>query len=437
MLDHFSQNHSQMSKKPDNEGGTISLLVDRAEVEKLLEQTLNIWKDCPNSFPVFNRKYSWMQKRKNESELDKFIESLSVDSCNNNYIPGETTNLEKYFLPIKNFLVKRLDFCEEGVSLLFSNKFLSVTSKFIKAVKEFDGNISSAEIFQACRNVWTMNWIQMLFGLKVELTPSVFAYSMLYPYTDNFLDSPDIPDERKKVFNQRLMERLCGNQIEPIEKIESVVYQLLDMIETEFPRYDYPAVFNSLITIHEAQIKSLQLADKDVLLSHEDRLKISLEKGGTSVLADGYLVAGDLSDAQKLFLFSYGGYLQLVDDLQDVNDDSLFGVKTYFTAKISTENLDVITNHICHFGRKIILLLKALEPEQIDIITSLMDRTNDLLIIDAVALCPGCYGRRYLKSIAKHSVFNNTFLKLRGKEFIDSAFNFMDKQPILSNDQGS
>ena len=32
-----------------------------------------------------------------------------------------------------------------------------------------------------------------LLGLPVEVTPAVFAYSMLYPYTDNYLDDPAIP----------------------------------------------------------------------------------------------------------------------------------------------------------------------------------------------------------------------------------------------------
>jgi hypothetical protein len=42
-----------------------------------------------------------------------------------------------------------------------------------------------------------MNSLQIFWGLPLEMTPSVYAYSMLYPYTDNFLDNPEVNSEEK------------------------------------------------------------------------------------------------------------------------------------------------------------------------------------------------------------------------------------------------
>ena len=39
------------------------------------------------------------------------------------------------------------------------------------------------------RNVWIGNNLQMLLGVPVCLTQGLFAYSMLYPVTDNVLDA--------------------------------------------------------------------------------------------------------------------------------------------------------------------------------------------------------------------------------------------------------
>lgn len=48
------------------------------------------------------------------------------------------------------------------------------------------------------------NCIQVLLGIGISVTPSVFAYSMLYPYTDNFLDAGKVSERQKRETNDRL-----------------------------------------------------------------------------------------------------------------------------------------------------------------------------------------------------------------------------------------
>jgi hypothetical protein len=66
---------------------------------------------------------------------------------------------------------------------------------------------------------------------------------------------------------------------------------------------------------HRAQSKSLQQLCCNPAPHQIDVVGISFEKGGTSVLADGYLVAGSLTAAQPDWIFGFGVLTQLLDDL--------------------------------------------------------------------------------------------------------------------------
>lgn len=50
--------------------------------------------------------------------------------------------------------------------------------------------VTTKDILQASRNAWTARALQMLLGRDMGLTPAIFAYSMFYPYADNYLDDP-------------------------------------------------------------------------------------------------------------------------------------------------------------------------------------------------------------------------------------------------------
>ncbi len=99
-------------------------------------------------------------------------------------------------------------------------------------------------------------------------------------------------------------------------------------------------MYRSLLTIYNAQVKSLLQQRPEAAPSPEDILAISLEKGGTSVLADGYLVAGSLEPADEEFCFGFGTFLQLADDLQDIAEDSRCGHRTLFSDGAGKAPLD-------------------------------------------------------------------------------------------------
>ena len=77
-----------------------------------------------------------------------------------------------------------------------------------------------------------------------------------------------------------------------------------------------------------------------------DMLSISIEKGGASVLVDGYLVCGELTKEEEVFAYGYGFLLQLCDDLQDVKADLEKNHMTIISQLAGKYHLDKIINKL-------------------------------------------------------------------------------------------
>jgi hypothetical protein len=76
---------------------------------------------------------------------------------------------------------------------------------------------------------------------------------------------------------------------------------------------------NSRLANIDSIIANYEKMDQD---SYEkDILAMSIEKGGSSVLADAYLINGTLTEKEATFFFGYGVLLQICDDLQDGKKD--------------------------------------------------------------------------------------------------------------------
>ncbi len=271
--------------------------------------------------------------------------------------------------------------------------------------------LGSEELFQALRNVWIMNGLQVLLGRPVAVTPSVFAYSMLYPLTDNFLDDTEVPLTAKAAFNRRLGRRLAGLATVARDGRERGVFALVGEIESEHSRARFPQVFEALLAIHRGQCRSLlqqvgdpQTGDQESALrpTEGELLRWSLEKGGSSVLADGFLVAGELGAEAMRFLFGYGGLLQLLDDLQDAASDRAMGHWTLFSLAAGVRSpggsaggghsdpeaagrpLDRLTGRLARFIPRVLAAVEGFEAPGWELTFDLIRRHCPLLLILAV-----------------------------------------------------
>jgi hypothetical protein len=189
------------------------------------------------------------------------------------------------------------------------------------------------------------------------------------------------------------------------------------MIEEQYSRVDFPEVFESLLGIHEAQTNSLKLIHQKNTISEKEILNICLAKGGASVLADGYLVAGKLTEAQNCFLFGYGSYLQLLDDIQDVDDDYKDGLMTVFSKTAFQFPLDEKLNKTYWFGEQVMKSLEFFEGQHVELFRSLMRKSMDLFITEAIAQNPEAYSRKYATKFETYSPFHFSFIRKRKEQF--------------------
>jgi hypothetical protein len=205
-----------------------------------------------------------------------------------------------------------------------------------------------------------MTAFQVQTDLPLVLTDSIFGYNMLYPYTDDFVDSNQIPREAKgeflKLFHERLLfgdssynpktrfngKQSNGNNLNLPPTLEAYadrigkIFDMVKFIENDWPRDEKnQGVYMSLATIHESQMKStLQHAKMEEGYQPTMALveQISAEKGGASLIAAGFLIEGRLTRAKMAYLEYLGFAFQLLDDLQ-VNSISAFLILKYIRIK--------------------------------------------------------------------------------------------------------
>jgi hypothetical protein len=288
--------------------------------------------------------------------------------------------------------------------------------EFYQKAKDFNPFVSFADIFQASRNVWTCNYLQTLLNLPARLTPSIFAYSMLYPVSDNFLDDPSCSGEDKALFNRRFRAWLEGEEIAPRCWNEEDVHDLVKIIEGQYPRKQYPQIYDGLLAIHNAQIRSIKTQDALRRSECSEISEVTFEKGGTSVLADGFLAAGELSQEEMEIIFNYGAFAQLMDDQEDVESDLKAGTLTLFTLGAKDGKTDQVMNRVFSFAHQVLKGLQMFNSPQALPLKQVSLKGIDLLLIDGVLRTEKVYSPAYLHELERHFPFRFEYLKRVRKE---------------------
>ena len=377
------------------------------EVERLRELYVDVWNGADPAGPPSGRIYDSGEHDRNEAELRTFVGVLSAEAreVRRAGANGGNGESERRVMPaFARFAVNALDWKRDWLEGDVSAGFQRALREFPVEARRFDPCLSSAEIYQAARNALTMHCLQALLGVRVEFTPAVLGYSLLYPYTDNLLDDPDLDAAHKLGFGQRLGRRLRGLPVEPAGECESRIFALLAMIESQFPREQFAALHDSLLAIHDAQMKSLALLSVSAASDPRTLVRIAVEKGGTSVLADGYLVAGTLTPAQAECIFGLGVFLQLRDDIEDVEDDAAHGVRTVFSSRTQGQ-LDEPATRALAVGGAVLDRLSCFNGSSSAPIRDVVAQSLRLTITDAAASFPALFGRPFLQALERRSPF--------------------------------
>ncbi len=382
----------------------------------LASQVKERWWNCETSLPSFGPVYSSSEKRRREAELSACLSELNRELSQRPAIEKKTLSepdarLDRLTGLASRFAKAAFSLEDRHLQALQSYGFTEAFQDFVRQARRFDPDLSPADIYQALRNAGSMNFFQLLLGLPVEVTPAVLAYSLLYPYSDNFLDSPKISLSDKATFSARFYQRLQGQWIRPANAHEGKMWDLVGMIETQFGRQQYPQVYDSLLAIYEAQTNSLQMQHPGASPYEVDLLSLGIIKGGTSVLADGYLVAGDLTPSQCEFMYHYGAFTQLLDDLEDVMSDLRAGIQTIFSQTARHWPLDAITNRTIHFGQHFLDLLDDFDRPGLEPLKEVLRMSLAPLMIDAASQFPRLYTQPYLAQLEPHYPFRFSFMR--------------------------
>jgi hypothetical protein len=387
------------------------------DLQRSIEKYFELWNSASSGTPILASTYTAGEQRIHEQETDLLLDSMEKDL--RNYPVRELQQpawREHIFTKLRLFARTSFQFPESHCDIIFSDAYLASTKAFVHQGRQFNPKMATEALAQALRNVWVMNCLQLFLGMQPSLTPSVFAYSMLYPYTDNYLDRPNLTIKDKEAACARLRLRLSGEEIIPGDVYEASVFRLVKMIEDEYPRNFFPEVHLSLLAIHEGQIGSIKQQRKSVVLDEEQLMRISVMKGGASVLADGWLVGGKISRDEADFFFGFGIMLQLLDDLQDLHEDRPAGHRTLFTHTASTQRLDSITNRLWAFMHKFLNSANCFTSPRGLELTDLIRRNSILLMLRAMAECEDLFSREYLAHMERLSPLSFAFLRDRSKE---------------------
>lgn len=371
----------------------------------LLEEWLSVWHQSEGGLPYLGRNYRREEQTGRAALFDRALEGIEARVFE--------TGPERDGLvgAVARLACSALDIDDDRTEALLRDDFSAVARDLATEARHFDPAVTMDDILQACRNAWTACGLQALLGKPPHLTPSIFAYSMLYPYSDNYLDDKNVSPAAKLRFSSRFRLRLAGDELGPANARESIIWKLVSLIEDQWPRRNYPGVYNCLLAIHHAQEKSLQ-QQRAPGISNTNILRLSFAKGGASVLADAFLATGSLNEAEMRFAFGWGVLLQLGDDLQDLESDRERGFHTVFSRAATQGPLDELTTRTLNFASRVIESMCAL-PDGAEHLKELLRKNSISLLVAAAGEYSELYSETYLRELERYSPLRFAFFKSR------------------------
>jgi hypothetical protein len=386
-----------------------------------IEESIAAWHGSSAELPTLGRRYTEEEQHQRERLFDRALEIAERELQTQPETDSEHNEVYgRLMSAVARIATLALDLDDPYLEFLLRDEFSKIGKDLALSARRFDPSVSLSDILQACRNAWTACGLQPLLGQGMQLTPAIFAYSMLYPYSDNYLDDARVSLEAKLDFSSRFRRRLAGERLPTGDALEEAVWRLISLIESQYARCEYPQVYDCLLDIHHAQENSVHQLGRSAHADEMDLLNLTFAKGGTSVLADAYLAAGSLTDCEARFAFAWGVFLQMADDLDDLPLDRQHGFLNLFSQTAEREPLDELTNRTLNFGQSVMRLMDAL-PNGSASFKELLRRNSTSLIIRAAAHSGELYTERYLAELETYSPLRFQFLKERQQQFAAKA----------------
>ena len=161
----------------DSFSDTVSELTDRYSA---------LWSECPGTIPGRLRRFSPAGKAEKERDVELLLEK-SLPRMNR-YEEMREGERARFLGRAHTALGKLMTGDGDPAVNRFFEECESAGKMFVRKAREFDPSLSENDVHQALRNQWVFNSIQSYLGHAVTLTSSSLGYSLMYPYTDNWLD---------------------------------------------------------------------------------------------------------------------------------------------------------------------------------------------------------------------------------------------------------
>ena len=380
------------------------------ELVHLKEQSINDWESAGylDRWEPLQR-FTYWQKRQNEHYL-KLASSDLIDLLKP--LTREDFASEQVQNDLQSFLQNAIQQCpfllDDEKKYLCSSSQLEASKSFIDQFMSEDSGLTIENLGQAMRNFWIANLLQACFMRPIQNTEALYGYSLLYPYSDNLMDCPTSDKEEKKAFCKRLSNHLLGNPQKGRTKEEDRIFALVDKIYKDYPIDQFPSVQKGLLSIHNAQAESLKQQQPHLLPYEVDLLGKSFQKGGTSLLADGFLVKPEMSEDEQLFCFGFGAILQLCDDLQDLESDFQAQHFTLFSQLKGRYALDSLLKKMNGYLEFLMKQLAQINEQTSYNLPLVIGRNTKLLLAYAILDHQQCFTKQFAKEI-------NQYLPIRPK----------------------
>lgn len=173
------------------------------------EQMIPKWHSMPDTFPDFLQVYSQEEKCFNE----KFILELRRMQKELPQNPSEEQKKEIRRKMNELLEEEQILHIREHFSKELLEEFEENIETFIEKVKAFDETLSMESIWQAMRNYLIYGMIVNLQGKNQNCHDPILGYSLLYPYTDNYIDEFHRKNTDKSSYNNLIRKTLLNEEI--------------------------------------------------------------------------------------------------------------------------------------------------------------------------------------------------------------------------------
>lgn len=399
-------------------------MITKDKIRKICsDEIVALWNGLPSSFPSFLEEVSEEKKRQNEDVIEEMAarwqekgKEFPQKQEEQLTWKREMEDMTEEFLEKEELLGIRQYMSQETFA-----EFKEETKRFVRQIRSFDPELSAENIWQALRNYFIYAVIADLQGQRQECKEAAFAYSLLYPYTDNFIDEKGHTKQQKEEYNRMIADILQGIPVTPEKGISEKTSQLLKRLADSYNGEKNQEIRSLLLMMLEAQNESIRQQTGKEELTKEEILDISAYKGSISVLIDYFFTTEVLREEEVRFYMKFGFFLQLADDLQDRKEDQKSGSKTLMVLSAKRGELAENVNRLLHYAHTIFAEFTPVN----DRLKIFMEKHCYSLVLAAAMENPECFSGEELKQVEQfflvHMEFLQKFLQKQKKAYEKSG----------------